>query len=335
MPAARRHPAGTHSEDLDMITVQDMEGLLFAGGDVVGDDGKKIGSLGQLFLDARTGNPAWVTVTTGLFGKAESFVPMAGAELHGKELHVPYGKDLVKHAPRIESAEGHLSPDEERDLYRHYGLLHDEPDVSLDSHDARQVDGPVERTDAHAAALTPTPTNAPAPVLPTSPGPPPRASYDEVRADADAGSPTAVGGATRDDDLTAGSVRDVAPGTVHDGDTATTVVGGTGTVIGGATAASAGSPSPDTTHTPEGMVLQGEQARVVGTERVPTERVRMRRYTVTEHKQVTVPVQREEVRVEYEPVDDGALRGDPQETTNTRVEDQSAHGRHRADEDRA
>src|SRR3712207_8238888 len=37
------------------------------------------------------------------------------------------------------------------------------------------------------------------------------------------------------------------------------------------------------------VVLSAEQARVVGTERVPTERVRMRRYVVTEQKQITVP----------------------------------------------
>ncbi|WNB86924.1 DUF2382 domain-containing protein [Cellulomonas sp. ATA003] len=64
------------------------------------------------------------------------------------------------------------------------------------------------------------------------------------------------------------------------------------------------------------MVRSEEHLRVVGTERVPTERVRMRRYTVTEQKAVTVPVSREEFRVEYEPAEPGASaevlhEGDP------------------------
>jgi hypothetical protein len=282
-----------------MITVQDLEPLLFAGGDVVGDDGKKIGSVGQLFLDARTGNPAWVTVTTGLFGKAESFVPMVGAEVHGSELHVPYRKDAVKHAPRIESAEGHLSPDEERDLYRHYGLLHDD-DADADGRDELGTDtteAGYGTTGPGTGVAAPVPVNAFAPVAPTSPGPPPRALDDDVRGDD-----------IRDDD----DLRREATGTPaasYDGDAAhdADVSGAHSATPASADSAATADTSPtDSASTAEPMVLSAEQARVVGTERVPTERVRMRRYTVTEPKQITVPVEREEFRVEYEPVADDA-----------------------------
>jgi len=47
-----------------------------------------------------------------------------------------------------------------------------------------------------------------------------------------------------------------------------------------------------------------EQLRV-GTETVATGKARLRKYVVTEHQAVTVPVTREEVRVEREPITDG------------------------------
>ncbi len=51
----------------------------------------------------------------------------------------------------------------------------------------------------------------------------------------------------------------------------------------------------------DAMTRSEEQVRV-GTERIQTGRARLRRYTVTEMRTITVPVTREEVRVEYEPV---------------------------------
>jgi uncharacterized protein (TIGR02271 family) len=47
-----------------------------------------------------------------------------------------------------------------------------------------------------------------------------------------------------------------------------------------------------------------EQLRV-GTETVPTAKARLRKYVITEHQNVTVPVTREEVRVEREPITNG------------------------------
>ena len=53
----------------------------------------------------------------------------------------------------------------------------------------------------------------------------------------------------------------------------------------------------------DAMTRSEEELRV-GTERHATGRVRLRKYIVTEHRQVTVPVTREEVRVEREPIID-------------------------------
>ena len=95
--------------------------LLTGGGNVIDNDGDKIGSIGQIFLDDESGRPEWVTVKTGLFGGGESFVPLRDAEVAGDDLRVPYEKATVKDAPRISDSDGHLSEDEEETLYRYYG----------------------------------------------------------------------------------------------------------------------------------------------------------------------------------------------------------------------
>ena len=43
-------------------------------------DGDKIGGVGEVYLDDTTGEPAWVTVNTGLFGLKETFVPPTSYE---------------------------------------------------------------------------------------------------------------------------------------------------------------------------------------------------------------------------------------------------------------
>ena len=91
------------------------------GRQAVTTDGTKIGKIGQVYLDDRSGQPEWITVNTGLFGTKESFVPLANANHDGDVLTVPYGKDQIKDAPSIE-ATGHLSEAEEQELYRYYGV---------------------------------------------------------------------------------------------------------------------------------------------------------------------------------------------------------------------
>jgi len=102
------------------ITVEELQNL--AGhAKVVTDGGEKVGPVGEIYVDDVTGAPDWVTVRTGLFGTAETFVPLQAARVEGDDLVVPYAKDLIKDAPRVE-ADGALSPQEEQVLYRHYGV---------------------------------------------------------------------------------------------------------------------------------------------------------------------------------------------------------------------
>jgi uncharacterized protein (TIGR02271 family) len=104
-----------------MITEQQLNAVI--GSTAVGPDGK-LGTVGEVYLDDQTGRPEWATVRTGMFGTKESFVPLAQADVTGDDLHVPYDKEMVKNAPHIDS-EGHLSPAEETELYRYYGLAAD------------------------------------------------------------------------------------------------------------------------------------------------------------------------------------------------------------------
>ncbi|MGB3827245.1 MAG: YsnF/AvaK domain-containing protein, partial [Ornithinimicrobium sp.] len=64
----------------------------------------------------------------------------------------------------------------------------------------------------------------------------------------------------------------------------------------------------DHDHDDEGMVRSEEQLQV-GTERVETGKARLRKYVVTENVTTTVPVEREEVRLEREPITEDE-RGD-------------------------
>src|SRR5918992_494280 len=91
------------------------------GQDVYDASGEKIGSASEVYLDDETGQPEWVTVRTGLFGTKESFVPLRDADLTDEGLRVPVSKSQVKDAPRVDT-DGHLSPQEEQELSRYYGL---------------------------------------------------------------------------------------------------------------------------------------------------------------------------------------------------------------------
>lgn len=47
------------------------------GQTAVDANGDKIGKVGQIYVDDATGQPQWVTVETGMFGRRESFAPLS------------------------------------------------------------------------------------------------------------------------------------------------------------------------------------------------------------------------------------------------------------------
>jgi uncharacterized protein (TIGR02271 family) len=201
-----------------MATYPREDVLSWRGRDLIGNDGDKIGSIEDVYLDRGTQEPEWVVVTTGLFGNKRTFVPLSGAQSAEDGVRVPFDKATVKDAPRIDP-DGALSSAEERELYRHYGREY--------------------------------------------------ADYDEGSGLPDAGTRTDV-------DADAG---------VDTGER-----GGPGRDVSG--------PNTD-----DAMTRSEEELRVGTTER-DAGRVRLKKYVVEDQVTESVPVRREEVRVEREPITD-------------------------------
>lgn len=185
------------------------------GRDLLGSDGEKIGSIKEIYEDVRTGKPEWGLVSSGLFGTRSHFVPLAGAQPDGEAVRAAATKEQVKDAPSIEG-EGQLSEADERRLFEHYNVPY---------------------------------TNE--------------------------GSVTAQG----------------APSAGANG----------GDLEGGATGHDTSGPNTD-----DAMTRSEEELRV-GKAAQERGRARLRKYIVTEEVQTTVPVQREEVRVEREPISDANI----------------------------
>ncbi len=90
------------------------------GSTAYGTDGDKIGTVEHFYVDDRTGAPTWAAVTAGPFGTRHSIVPAVDATLADGTLRVPVSAEAVKSAPRLTG--DHLTPDDEAELRRHYGL---------------------------------------------------------------------------------------------------------------------------------------------------------------------------------------------------------------------
>ncbi|MCT1916433.1 PRC and DUF2382 domain-containing protein [Kocuria rhizophila] len=210
-----------------------------------GSDGDKIGKVEQVFLDDNSGEPTFLTVNTGLFGAKENFVPVKGARQDGDRVVLPYTKDVIKDAPKVD-ADQHLSPAEEEELYRYYEMNYD--------------DGRATGTDRDrnaAAAGTAGVAGA-------------AAGDRHANADRDVADRDRLA-ADRDRDLTD---RDRA-GVDQDRHVA------------------AGENASVTRH---------EERLNVGTQEREAGHARLRKYVVTDHETVDVPVEREEVTVERTPL---------------------------------
>jgi uncharacterized protein (TIGR02271 family) len=103
------------------MTQQTQDVLALRGQDLMSQDGEKLGTIDEIYLDTETNQPEWALIATGLFGSKQSFVPISGAGREGDALTVPFDKATVKDAPKVDP-DGRLSESEEQELYRHYGL---------------------------------------------------------------------------------------------------------------------------------------------------------------------------------------------------------------------
>jgi uncharacterized protein (TIGR02271 family) len=187
--------------------------LQWRGQNLVGSDGGKVGKIEEIYLDAETNEPEWALVHTGMFGSKSSFVPIANAQDDDGSVKVPFAKSQVTDAPKVDP-NGQLTQQQEAELYGHYGM-----------------------------------------------------DYGEQRSDS--GLPD---GRTNGDPTPGGS-----PGVV-------------GNDVSGS-------------ETDDAMTRSEEELRV-GTTQREAGRARLRKYVVTENVTQSVPVSREEVRIEREPITD-------------------------------
>ena len=103
------------------MTQQTQDTLALRGKDLMSQDGDKLGTIEEIYLDTDTNQPEWALVATGLFGSKQSFVPISGAGRQDDAVTVPFDKATVKDAPKVDP-DGQLSESEEQELYRHYGM---------------------------------------------------------------------------------------------------------------------------------------------------------------------------------------------------------------------
>jgi PRC-barrel domain len=88
---------------------------------IVDRDGTTVGTIKEFYLDRETGYPTWALVNTGLFGTTQTFVPLVHATEISDGLQVPYEKNHIKDAPKVDLRD-ELSPNEEAELFAHYGV---------------------------------------------------------------------------------------------------------------------------------------------------------------------------------------------------------------------
>jgi stress response protein YsnF len=89
------------------------------GTQMVGRDGEEIGAVERVFSKDSTGEPAWVTVRTGVM-RREHVIPLEGSQSNADSIHVPFTQDMVKNSPKLEF-DDHLSTDDIKVLSQYYG----------------------------------------------------------------------------------------------------------------------------------------------------------------------------------------------------------------------
>jgi uncharacterized protein (TIGR02271 family) len=294
-----------------MISTSDLTRV--TGSTVLDKDGSSIGTAREVYVDDATGQPEWVTVHTGFFGTSESFIPLSQATLAEDGLRVPYDKRTVKDAPSVGS-DGHLTPEEEDELYRYYGV----PGVG--------------RADAASAGYDPLDTAATTAATTTGTA---AGTSTGTAAGTDVSGPTTDDAMTRSEERLAVRTERHVTGRARLRKFVTTEIVTVEVPVrreevrlvhepleGAAPGADAGEPydgPPLDLADGEHVMVLHEERPVVTTETVPVERVRLSTETVTETRAVSGEVRTEHIEVDGDvavdmdgPVDsdvDGGTRG--------------------------
>ncbi len=252
-----------------------------------GQGGDKIGKVGQVFLDDQTGRPEWVTVSTGLFGGKENFIPIANATWDGDRLTVPFEKSLVSDAPSVDVDGGHLSQDEEAQLYRHYSM--DYTEQGSENGNADTTESTTDRTEGYDTS-----------------GPTTDDAMTRSEERLQVGTENVETGRARLRKYIVGEQQSVPVTTTREEvrvEREPITEDNRGDALSG----------PDLSEEEHEVVLH-EERPVVAKETVPVERVSLGTEAVTEEQTVTEEVRKEQIEVDDDGVDD---RGDRTTTSGT------------------
>ncbi|WBP85665.1 PRC and DUF2382 domain-containing protein [Kitasatospora cathayae] len=285
------------------------------GHKAVDRNGDKIGTVDEVYLDDATGQPEWAAVRTGIFGR-DAFVPLTTSEFSGDELRVPYDKSLVKDSPDFGVGQ-HLSPAQELQLYRYYGLdtpadgrpasgepgRATQPDLDFGSTSAAAATKPPAFRSPEPRPATTTTATSPDPAteanVRTPNTPTPAATGNTATAGTPSPTPT-VELNRRPAPAPAPATTAPAPTTTAPAPTtpapATTAPATTAPAPAGTAAASTPTGPVEITCREERLDITSEW-HVVGT-------AKLRKYVTSEQVERRVSVRRERVRVERVPVND-------------------------------
>ena len=140
-----------------MTTTEELQNM--EGRTAVDKDGAKLGKIGQVYVDDQTGQPLWVTISTGLFGTKESFAPLHGARPDGDDLRLAVSKALVKDAPGIES-DRRIEGDDHAALYAYYdGYLGDRTEPTAPGQGQQHAGDAMNSSEERLHAVTDTDTH--------------------------------------------------------------------------------------------------------------------------------------------------------------------------------
>lgn len=84
------------------------------------NQGEKVGDVKDVYVNDITGQPDFVSVTSGIFS-GSTLVPLRGHSFDGEDVTLAFNKDRIQDAP-VTDENGHLTERDREALYRHYGL---------------------------------------------------------------------------------------------------------------------------------------------------------------------------------------------------------------------
>lgn len=121
------------------------------------NQGHKVGDVKDVYINDITGQPDFVSVTSGIFS-GSTLVPLRGHSFDGEDVTLAFDKDRIQDAP-VTDEDGHLTEHDRESLYRHYGLESAVDQVTYDFGNVAE-EAPVETqvSDARDAVEVPTVT---------------------------------------------------------------------------------------------------------------------------------------------------------------------------------